>query len=473
LFRAVKHTLYGYTDIFVDGGVLCNYPIHCFDGWWLSMEPEDNFLERLQPLEDIPRLLERTERFGIYNEKTLGMQLYSDNEQDLLKYQLENLRHGVELQDLPNTKLARAKIRKKKLQLKTDREHRRLVHAMNAFLRSLRRHNTDRNDTISRSELLAALQDENFFPLSKRLVLFGDVDSEIILEYLDKDSNGQISYNELLSFMEETGINMQYRFLGYQRRIIRSLPSFLETLQATLLTNVKRVYVDVSTLFVQATLLTNVKRVYVDEKDLKRTVGINTGHVGTTDFVLEPEDIKFVIERGRRSMEAFLKYYVASYHLKKKPEYKNLQDLRKNSKGSLISSSSNQSLGSSDAVALEVALPPVPSLSLTDQMSQSENAESTAASPVKIKSTKTVTYSENVVRINDTPESSENTDADLSETTQLLGDKCKLGSSDTTEHKYVKPREPFTSTSSTARQIKLNQSKHHGQAEIKAEVHNH
>ncbi|XP_055866055.1 uncharacterized protein LOC106061303 [Biomphalaria glabrata] len=453
LFRAVKHTLYGHTDIFVDGGVLCNYPIHCFDGWWLSMEPEDNFLERLQPLEDIPRLLERTERFGIYNEKTLGMQLYSDNEQDLLKYQLENLRHGVELQDLPNTKLARAKIRKKKLQLKTDREHRRLVHAMNAFLRSLRRHNTDRNDTISRSELLAALQDENLFPLSKRLVLFGDVDSEIILEYLDKDSNGQISYNELLSFMEETGINMQYRFLGYQRRNIRSLPSFLETLQAT--------------------LLTNVKRVYVEEKDLKRTVGINTGHVGTTDFVLEPEDIKFVIERGRRSLEAFLKYYVASYHLKKKPEYKNLQDLRKNSKGSLISSSSNQSLGSSDAVALEVALPLVPSLSLTDQMSESENAESTAASPVKMKSTKTVTYSENVVLINDTPESSENTDADLSETTQLLGDKCKLGSSHTTEHKYVKHREPFTSTSPTARQIELSQSKHHGQAEIKAEVHNH
>lgn len=29
----------------------------------------------------------------------------------------------------------RAKIRKKKLQLKTDREHRRLVNAMNAFLR--------------------------------------------------------------------------------------------------------------------------------------------------------------------------------------------------------------------------------------------------------------------------------------------------------------------------------------------------
>ena len=43
------------------------------------MEPENNFLEKLQPLEDIPRLLERTERFGQYNEKTLGMQLVGLN----------------------------------------------------------------------------------------------------------------------------------------------------------------------------------------------------------------------------------------------------------------------------------------------------------------------------------------------------------------------------------------------------------
>ncbi|CAL1548192.1 unnamed protein product [Lymnaea stagnalis] len=331
MFKAVRHTLYGQADVFVDGGVLCNYPIHCFDGWWLSMEPEDNFLEKLQPLEDIPRLLERTERFGTYNEKTLGFQLYSDNEQDLLKYQLENLRHGVQLQDLPNTKLARAKIRKKKLQLKTDREHRRLVTAMNAFLRALRKHNADRNNTIDRGELEAALKDEDLFPQKRKVILFGDVESDVILDYLDKDHNGQISYNELLSFMEETGINMQNRFLGYQRRVITNFPSFLDTLQAT--------------------LLTNVKRVYVEERDLKRTVGINTGHVGTSDFVLESPDVEFVIERGRRSLEAFLKYYVATNHLKKKPEYKQLsRDYRKDSGASIISDCSNQSLGSMETV---------------------------------------------------------------------------------------------------------------------------
>lgn len=32
MFSATKYTVFGHTDIFVDGGVLCNYPVHCFDG---------------------------------------------------------------------------------------------------------------------------------------------------------------------------------------------------------------------------------------------------------------------------------------------------------------------------------------------------------------------------------------------------------------------------------------------------------
>lgn len=92
---------------------------------------------------------------------------------------------------------------------------------------------------------------------------------------------------------------------------------------------------------------------FIQERDLKRTVGINTGHVGTSDFVLEPADIDFVMERGKRSLEAFLKYYVASHHLKKKPEYKRGSvDIRKNSKCSLISSSSNQSIDSGNMLAI-------------------------------------------------------------------------------------------------------------------------
>ncbi|KAL8586395.1 hypothetical protein ACOMHN_023010 [Nucella lapillus] len=82
MFSAVKSAAtknYGKHDVFVDGGVLSNYPIDCFDGWYLSMKPEDSFLKRLQPLCAISHLMERSQRFGTTNDNTLGMKLVSVN----------------------------------------------------------------------------------------------------------------------------------------------------------------------------------------------------------------------------------------------------------------------------------------------------------------------------------------------------------------------------------------------------------
>jgi hypothetical protein len=49
----------------------------------------------------------------------------------------------------------------------------------------------------------------------------------------------------LVSFIEESGISLQQRFLGYQRRDIKGLLAFFNALQASLSMNVKRVYVEV------------------------------------------------------------------------------------------------------------------------------------------------------------------------------------------------------------------------------------
>ncbi|XP_041459568.1 uncharacterized protein LOC121411107 isoform X2 [Lytechinus variegatus] len=61
------------TDLYIDGGLICNYPVHCYDGWWLSMKPEDTFLKRMQPLTDVGKLMMKKERFGTFNEKTIGL----------------------------------------------------------------------------------------------------------------------------------------------------------------------------------------------------------------------------------------------------------------------------------------------------------------------------------------------------------------------------------------------------------------
>ena len=56
----------------------------------------------------------------------------------------------------------------------------------------------------------------------------------------------QVKYNELVHFIERTGVSLQARFLGYQRKEIKGLFSFFDTLQSALLTNIKRVFVEVS-----------------------------------------------------------------------------------------------------------------------------------------------------------------------------------------------------------------------------------
>lgn len=55
----------------------------------------------------------------------------------------------------------------------------------------------------------------------------------------------QIEYKELVHFIERTGVSLQTRFLGYKRQEINGLFSFLNTLQSSMLTNLKRIFVEV------------------------------------------------------------------------------------------------------------------------------------------------------------------------------------------------------------------------------------
>eukprot|EP00105_Crassostrea_gigas_P043529 XP_019927677.1 PREDICTED: uncharacterized protein LOC105340042 isoform X4 [Crassostrea gigas] len=278
MFQATNYTYNGETNTYVDGGVICNYPIHCYDGWWLSMDSNDSFLEKLQPLDDLPKLLDRRRRFDRRHKdptKTLGFLLYADSETDVFRYLLEK-RIGVHLDPSPNTKLAKMKMEQKKVQEKAKREHRRVMMAVDEFLKVLKKHNLDKDHTISRSELENAFKDEDDFSKKSSEMLFGkDCTVQKAFDLLDKDKNGEINFNELMNFIQGTGISLQQRFLGYQRRDINGIFEFFDTLQNA--------------------LLTNVKRAFVNDEDLDRTVGINTGHVGTSDFTLEEEDRSFAV----------------------------------------------------------------------------------------------------------------------------------------------------------------------------------
>lgn len=57
------------------------------------MDPKDTFFKKLQPLEDFAKLFEKSERFGSWNSKTLGIVLVSDEKEMALEFQFLFMLH--------------------------------------------------------------------------------------------------------------------------------------------------------------------------------------------------------------------------------------------------------------------------------------------------------------------------------------------------------------------------------------------
>ncbi|XP_065930254.1 uncharacterized protein [Magallana gigas] len=299
LFQPTHYTYNGETNAYVDGGLICNYPIHCYDGWWLSMDSKDSFLEKLKPLDDLQNLLDQRQRFFLDQKdpaKTLGFVLYADSETDMFRFMCEK-RIGVQLDPIPNTKLGKIKLKQKMDQEKAKREDRRVVMAVDEFLKVLKKHNLDKNHTINRTELEAAFKSEEFSTTSSEILFGKDCTVQNAFDLLEKDKSGEIDFRELLNFMHGTGVQLIERFLGYKRKNVDGFFDFFGTIQSA--------------------FKTNVQRAFVTPQDLDRTVGINTGHVGLTDFKLEEEDMRFVIDQGYKSTMTFLKYFAAKEELLK------------------------------------------------------------------------------------------------------------------------------------------------------------
>ncbi|XP_067648947.1 uncharacterized protein [Haliotis asinina] len=296
LFAPTVYSLHGTDDVFIDGGVLCNYPVHCFDGWFLSMAKGDNFIKRLQPLDDLPMLYEHRFKNTETLNKTLGFLLYADDEIDYLRPDLENKIGAVlPLKPSKETKLYKRWIKKKEDMEKSKRIHKKITDAVNSFLKVLDECNTDEVNDIDREELENALKSESFTKEQAELLFGKDASPEDVFMLLDQDGNGKIQYSEIVSFIEEHGIHIKHRSLGFRRSDISNMRTYLSSIKNT--------------------LMTNIKRITVKPYDIDRTVGINTGHVDTTDFDLEEEDKEFVIQRGYNACRAFLQHYIADNNL--------------------------------------------------------------------------------------------------------------------------------------------------------------
>ncbi|CAB4038312.1 partial, partial [Paramuricea clavata] len=120
-----------------------------------------------------------------------------------------------------------------------------MVQVVGRFMKELEVNNLDEDSIINEQEFRAVFENSvNLFPDDLRL-LFGE-DCEVMEAFaqVDRDDDGEITFQELMAFVAKRGVNLQKRFLGYTRKEIRNLGDFVQTLQTALAVNVKRVYVE-------------------------------------------------------------------------------------------------------------------------------------------------------------------------------------------------------------------------------------
>lgn len=265
-------------DLYVDGGLLCNNPIHAFDGWWLSLRKEDSFLRRIKSLETASQHYPRSVRFGTANERTLGFTLFSDSEADITRSWVSS---ELRLPDRPNTPAAN--------RCTVEDENRRSLGSVHKpiqmLLNFLDEVDVDENGRISVTELSAAISKAGLSDDQLQAV-FATTDREQIFSHIDTDDNDTIDFAEILAFLESIGIDVTTKLVGFPARHPKTVVDFaLNMLEA-----VSR----------------DLTRANHQAIDRSRTAPINTDYVGTTTFDLEQKDLEFLIETGRLHAQAFL-----------------------------------------------------------------------------------------------------------------------------------------------------------------------
>ncbi|XP_071955975.1 uncharacterized protein [Antedon mediterranea] len=299
LLCAVKYKLRDHEDVYVDGGLLCNYPIHVYDGWWLSMEEENTFFKRLRPVTSIPMMFNTKERFKEKNKETLGLSLYTESESSLMQLQF-NERNKGEFAKIPDTKLARDRkdVIKNKVYRAED-ECKQLTSAFVKFFQVIEKFDKDNNGDLSFAEFSDIFKcNTDDFTQEDYCTLFGKEDVKTVFDKIDKNKNGTLHSREILDYVESKGVHMLAEFIGYRRQVITGFGSYLTALQNS--------------------VFNHAMREYVEPTDVKRTVGVDTYYVNGTDFAIEIGDRNFLYEQGFRATVAFLEEYVKNEKPKKK-----------------------------------------------------------------------------------------------------------------------------------------------------------
>ncbi|ESO96600.1 hypothetical protein LOTGIDRAFT_239305 [Lottia gigantea] len=275
--------------IYIDGGLLNNYPIRSFDGSYLCLNQENN--------SRLPTLIGQNETTNDKAcDRTLGVLLYTDAEDNCMKTKLES-RLGVLIPPKPCTGTTLFKRNYAMIQKSGDLEKDffKTKTVAENFIKILEKLPMDILDKKDLKDTFST----NVFPQEDVDTLFGEKsDIKTIFENLDHERKGLVSRQELISKVHEKMENIRDEHNITLQKHVHNFSTFMLALEAT--------------------VRNSVSKQQIMESDVERTVGINSGYIDGDDKDLTEADKQFLIERGYNSTRAFLQYYVAQHKPHKK-----------------------------------------------------------------------------------------------------------------------------------------------------------
>jgi len=282
LVREIGDPPLGEEDLYTDGGLLCNYPLNAFDGWWLSLARQDSFLQRLRPLSAIADHNFRGVRFTPRNPQTLGFTVFDMMEHDLSREWAGELGGPP---PRPSTLLAKLKTQREKIEADRAAQAAALERSFQRLLNALAEVEEDGDGRVSHAECdrifaSGTLSDED------AQHLFGTTDAAAIFNLLDDNDDGFISYDEIMKFMDARNIDLTARARGTGRCESKRFTNFMSN--------------------VFHTMLIHIRKTSLHPDDQWRTVPIDTDYIGTADFALQDGDRAFLLQCGRTATLNFL-----------------------------------------------------------------------------------------------------------------------------------------------------------------------
>ena len=342
-------------EYYVDGGVLNNYPIDCFDGWWLSMDKEHQFFKMVVCSGGHTNYVER---HGAHNSRTIGFRLSSAHEPDAMHSRLGNDNIEIKVRGtvasyLPNTPLARAYSTERDELTEEAKKRFNLTNDLRASMDWIKSMREDATKAIKPSggggqETLDARL-EHAPPAAELLSALGVDTKEEMLDILSKHHRHAAGYlamdsapprtptvSELVAAIKQRP-ELKYEIQAVYDRAELDDFSKLTTIQHLVLRegatrngdelpdvltacdeleqlleakgedimkrlcgmepkHIGSVYVFINRL-IEAIQMTNDERVQTKE-NYSRTCTLNTEYVGTMSFTLEEEDNEFLWRKG-------------------------------------------------------------------------------------------------------------------------------------------------------------------------------